>query len=84
MSDVPSTDKVFHERPPAPCEFAGRLELADKENHRWQWVPGKDPWLSIGRICKLDHVYCANWEKSELVARCPTLNDPHYNKELRR
>ncbi len=41
------------------------------------------PFCQVGRMCQLDSMYCANWDKPELVARCPTLNDPHYNKELR-
>ena len=26
-----------------------------------------------GRICKLDHCYCSNFNEDELVEKCPTL-----------
>ncbi len=30
--------------------------------------------LKIGGVCKLDHSYCSNFCREDLVHRCPTLN----------
>jgi len=34
----------------------------------------QSPLLLKGRICKLDHVLCTNFDNVELVEKCPTLN----------
>lgn len=74
MNRSQTVDKTCSSGSPseASCEFAGKMELVDKETHKWQWASDKDPELSVGRICKLDLLYCANWNKAKLVARCPT------------
>jgi len=33
----------------------------------------QSPFLREGKICKLDHLLCTNFDNAELVEKCPTL-----------
>jgi hypothetical protein len=38
--------------------------------------------LSVGRVCRLDHSACFNFDKSGLVASCPTLDAHRQGKPV--
>jgi len=58
------------------CEAPGRVEVSSEvegDSVMACEFAEMSVFLSVGRICKLDHSACFNYDKPELVITCPAL-----------